>query len=406
MHSVLECDYHLTSFGEDKMRKLGLAILLGLILAYTLSPIAQARLPSRQDVTVKNGPGADNAAIQAAINQAGGKPITILLHPGSREAGTCYSIAGPIDLASNVTIDSTSPPSRWCMQRATPPRDPNSPEQRWFKVLDNAVNNFKMRNANLYGRGPGGVSFEDQESFVDIGLQFSIRAPQSPSEYSKNLTLRHVTFDKFYGTCVFLRYVNGLSFDDVVCNDPTKGGLIFTGGTRNGIIKNSVSTLTGDDAMAFTSANDAGGALVTNFDVQNAHLTQEQDDRGCGTLCFRGADDIVTTNSDIGAGSGVGTVNFIRSADPAHQFSSTNIKISSTIIKPDADENGVSVRDPGASNIRITNNSIYYTPPQCGIRLYPITPDFEITTSPNDFHPDDELHNVCGQRLRTVSSWQ
>jgi hypothetical protein len=377
------------------MRKLGLAILLGLILAYTLSPIAQAKLPSRQVVTVKNGPGADNAAIQAAINNAGGKPITILLRPGSLEAGTCYSIAGPIDLASNVTIDSTSTTDRWCIQRATPPR--TEPQLTWFSAVDNAVNNFTMRNANLYGRGPGGVSFEEQESFVDRGLRFSLKAPQDPSLYSKNLTLQHVTFNKFYGTCVFLRYVNGVNFDDVVCNDPTKGGLIFTGGTRNGVIRNSVSTLTGDDAMAFNSANDAGGALVTNINVQNAHLTQEQDDQGCGTLCFRGADDIVTTNSDIGAGSGVGTVNIIQSADPAHEFSSSNIKISSTIIKPDADESGVTVRDPGASNIQITHNSISYTRPQCGIRLYPSTPDFEITTSPNTFDPDDERYNVCGQ---------
>ncbi len=108
-------------------------------------------------------------------------------------------------------------------------------------------------------------------------------------------------------------------YDDVVCNDPTKGGLIFTYGTRNGAITNSVSTMTGDDAMAFTSAAaDAptSGAPVTNIDVQNVHLTQEQDDRGCGTLCFRGADDIVTTNSDIGTGSGVGTVTLRTSTRP------------------------------------------------------------------------------------------
>ena len=125
--------------------------------------------------------------------------------------------------------------------------------------------------------------------------------------------------------------------------------------------------------------------------------TQEQDDRGCGTLCSRGADDIVTTNSDIGAGSGVGTVNIGRSGDPAYEFSSTNITLSTSIIKPDADENGVSVRDPGASKIQITDNSIYYTRPQCGIRLYPTTPNDEITTSPNTFFPDSERRNVCGQ---------
>ena len=85
-----------------------------------------------------------------------------------------------------------------------------------------------------------------------------MRDPQN-SLYSKNLTLQHVTFDKFYGVCVFLQYVNGLSFDDVVCNDPTKGGLIFTFGTRNGIIKNSVSTLTGDDAVGVYLKVDPGG---------------------------------------------------------------------------------------------------------------------------------------------------
>ena len=97
--------------------------------------------------------------------------LTILLRPGSLEAGTCYSISGPIDLASNVTIDSASPPDRWCMQRATLPTDPNSPspELPWFSVTGAAVDNFTMRNANLHGLGPGDVSFEKQVSYVDRG---------------------------------------------------------------------------------------------------------------------------------------------------------------------------------------------------------------------------------------------
>jgi hypothetical protein len=410
------------------MRKLGLAILLGLTLAYTLSPVArakppgirdvivehgsgagnatirpvaQAKLSSPQVVTVENGPGADDAAIQKAIQHPRKQPITILLRPGSLEAGTCYSISGPIDLASNVTIDSTSTTDRWCMQRATLPRDPNSPspELFWFRVAGAAVDNFTMRNANLYGLGPGDVSFEKQASYVDRGLVFSqpsMRDPQNLSQYSKNLTLEHVTFDKFYGVCVFLQYVNGLSFDDVVCNDPTKGGLIFTFGTRNGIIKNSVSTLTGDDAMAVTSGSVApGGALVTNIDVQNAHLTQEQNDQGCGTLCFRGADDIVITESDVGAGSGVGAIGIRTSTDAAHQWSNSNIEVSSTVIRPDEDESGVHVSDPGASNIQITDNSITYKPPKCGIRLSPSTPTSEITTSSNIFDPSDK-RSLCG----------
>ena len=51
--------------------------------------------------------------------------------------------------------------------------------------------------------GQGGVSFEEQESFVDHGIQFSIKAPQDPSLYSRT-DPQHVTFHKFYGTCVFL----------------------------------------------------------------------------------------------------------------------------------------------------------------------------------------------------------
>ena len=132
-----------------------------------------------------------------------------------------------------------------------------------------------------------------------------------------------------------------------------------------------------------------------NIDVQNAHLTQEQDDQGCGTLCFRGADDIVTTNSDIGTGSGVGTVTITRTSDAAHEFSNSNIKLSNSIIRPDADESGVFVPDPGASNIQITNNSIAYTPPQCGIRLAPRTPASQVIISGNTFVPNDSTHNVC-----------
>jgi hypothetical protein len=381
------------------MRKIVLAIVCGLMLAYACSSVALAQ-PRSLKVTVKNGPGADNAAIQAAINKAGGKRITILLKPGAQEDGTCYSIAGTIDLASNVTIDSANAPNRWCMKRETPPRDPNSPtpELRWFRVIGDAVNNFTMRNGRLYGLGPGDVSFEEQESYADIGLHFSQRIsdPQNPSLYSKNLTLEHVTFDKFYGVCVFLRYVNGVFYDDVVCNDPTKGGLIFSFGTRNGLISNSVSTLSGDDAMAFNSAGGApGGALVTNIDVQNAHLTQEQDDQGCGTLCFRGADDIVTTNSDIGTGSGVGTVHMTRTSDAAHEFSNSNITLSNSIIRPDTDESGVFVNDLGASNIQITANSIAYTRPQCGIRLAQSTPASQVIISGNTFVPDDSTYNVC-----------
>jgi hypothetical protein len=371
-------------------------IMAGPVSKQVLSPRPVEAQTSSTPVFVKNGPGVDNGAIQAAINDAEGQPVTILLTPDPKK---CYSISGTIDLASNVTIDSADPPERWCMKRATAPATKNATELRWFRVIGNAVDNFTLRYAILDGRGPGDVSFEEQTAFVDIGLVFNQRIsdPQDPSLYSKNLILEHVRFDKFYGACVFLKYVNGVRYDDVVCNDPTKGGLIFTYGTRNGTITNSESTLTGDDAMAFTSADAApGGALVTNIDVQNAHLTQEQDDQGCGTLCFRGADDIVTTNSDIGTGSGVGTVTIARSSDPAHAFSSSNIKLSNSIIRPDADESGVFVTpDPGVSNIQITDNSIAYTPPQCGIRLASPTLHQQVTTGPNTFVPDDSTYNVC-----------
>ena len=137
-------------------------------------PCCTSRLSSPQVVTVENGPGADDAAIQRAIKHPRNQPITILLRPGSLEAGTCYSISGPIDLASNVTIDSASPPDRWCMQRATLPRDPNSPspELRWFSVTGAAVDNFTMRNANLTAWGRE-MSFEKQVSYVDRGSVFT-----------------------------------------------------------------------------------------------------------------------------------------------------------------------------------------------------------------------------------------
>jgi hypothetical protein len=367
-------------------------------------PVEAAPQPSPKVVTVENGAGADNARIQNAINNARGKPITILLRAGSKEAGTCYSTSGPIDLASNVTIDSKSAPARWCMVRATPPRTQDSPPLRWFRVTGKAVHNFTLLNANLYGLGPGGVSFEEQESYVDFGLVFIqvITDPQDASRYSKNLRLEHVTFDKFYGVCVFTRYVDGINFDDVDCNDSTKGGLVFSYGSRNGFVRNSTSTLTGDDAMAFNSGGgSAGEALVTNFDVQGVHLTQEQDDRGCGTLCFRGAtnirvgrDDISGRDSDIGAGSGVGTVRIRDSIDSAHAWNSGNIELSASIVRPDDDESGVYVTDPGASDIRITDNSITYTPPKCGILLSEGVPVSEVTISGNTFTPDGP-YNVC-----------
>ena len=151
------------------------------------------------------------------------------------------------------------------------------------------------------------------------------------------------------------RYVNGIKFNDVVCNDPTKGGLIFSFGTRNGIIKNSVSTLTGDDATSSPRPTTVLGG--TRDELRCPKRTSYRSRTiEAGTLCSRGADDIVTTNSDIGAGSGVGTVNIGRSGD-AHEFSSTNITLSTSIIKPDADENGVSVRDPG---IQDTDNGQLY----------------------------------------------
>jgi hypothetical protein len=397
--------------------------MAGPVFRQVLSPRPVEAAPqSSRPVKVENGPGVDNGAIQNAINSARGKPVTILLEPGEpadpvkgTPSSNCYTISGPIILASGVTIDSASAPNRWCMERASIPRieDPN--QLRWFRVTGQAAHNVTLLNAYLDGRGPGNVSVSDQETFVDMGLLFNqaISDPQNASQYSKNLTLRHVTFNKFYGVCTFIRYVDGITFDDVVCNDPTKGGLVFSYGARNGSILNSAATLTGDDALAFTSGTDAGGALVTNFDVHKTHLTQEQDDQGCGTLCFRGATDIITTDSDVGAGSGVGSIRIRTSGDAARGLSSSNIEVSSTIIRPDDDENGVYVNDPGASDIRIVDNtpppegglpplpSIAYTPPKCGILLSARTPVSGVTISNNTFVPDDPNYNVCYETTNT-----
>jgi hypothetical protein len=84
------------------------------------------------------------------------------------------------------------------------------------------------------------------------------------------------------------------------------------------------------------------------------------------------------------------------STDAAHQWSSSNIEVSSTVIRPDEDENGVYVNDPGATGIRLTNNNpIAYTPPKCGILLSEGTPVREVTISGNTFLPDEPTTNVC-----------
>jgi hypothetical protein len=101
------------------------------------------------------------------------------------------------------------------MQRATPPATESSRERPWFRVERNAIDDFTMRNAILYGREPGDVSFEEQRAYVKFGVLYDpspkVYAAEEPATYARNLRLENVRIDHFYGVCVFLRHLNDVT---------------------------------------------------------------------------------------------------------------------------------------------------------------------------------------------------
>jgi Ca2+-binding RTX toxin-like protein len=292
------------------------------------------------------------------------------------------------------------------MQRATPPATKNSRELPWFRVERNAVDNFTLRNAELYGRGPGDVSFEEQRAYVDFGVLYDPSpkdyTPDEPATYARNLRLENVRFDHFYGVCVFLRHLNGVTMRNVDCIDPTKGGLIFAYGVVDGKVSDIRSTITGDDAMAMTSCHSTNRSICStteNISVDDALLTMETTEASGAPLAIRGAHDITVTDSFVGPGGGPSSVVISHSTEAAHRYHSQDIRVANSKLRRAVDVDGVRVVDEGASNIQIVENSIDYTPPRCGIRLSSLTPATAVTSSGNTCLGTAQNDQIAGSDL-------
>lgn len=367
------------------------------------------------NTTVPNEAGVDTARIQRAIDdesQSGTATNPGLVQlSASGDCSNQYTIDGTIDMRDDVVVRSTSDTGgRFCLTRSTLP-GPNTGNAE-FPYFDNsgrAIHNFTLQDANIDGRGPGDVPLTDQAAFVDFGLLSAPDRridPDRPSTFTQDITVNHVTFDHMYGVCTYTIMTQGIVWNDVDCVNPTKGGMIFANGSRNGDITNSRVTQAGDDGFAITSsqsqASDTTEALTYNFVLDNVFSSQETDDRGGASFSLRGPQLVTIRNSQINPGAGAGSLWVTNSPDANDTFPSKNITINGNDINgcgadcPKGPSNGIHIS--GATdpvNVDILSNRITYNSAKCGIQVGGTTSSAGITQAGNIFQPDNPETNYC-----------
>jgi hypothetical protein len=384
---------------------------LALLLACGVVLVSFASPARAGEEVVPNDAGPDSERINSAIDRVtDGATAT---NPGvvklRADVGR-YTLDKPIILKSNLRIEGLG--GRADVYRHDPPSSTH-PQFDFFDGTGlqegHGLRNVWLSDLNIDGKNDAQVDPDYRADFVDMAIHFApknMTGDRFQDGYAENINLINIDITRMLGVCSFFRHVKGFTVDNVRCVAPSKGGLIFSYGSREGTVSNSSATGTGDDAMAFNSAgggkpgddvDPAKYARVREIDVTNVGLNQAADVTQGAALNVRGAFDItVRGNSHIGRGAPAHSVLIRDSTDPEQRYFPEMIYVQYNRIFNN--HTAVRIASDDARDIRVNHNTrIEYNadnPDGCGIRVMPGTPRAQLTLGDNDFVPSTSK-NIC-----------
>jgi hypothetical protein len=392
-----------------------------LCIALLATLCIMAARPAHADTQIQNAAqGDDTTAIEDALAAESGTasaPGRVTLS-ASGDCSNMYMIDSSIDIPNNVILESNVDGAQACIGRTNTPGPGNSAQFHWFNNEDNSVvNNFTMRDIQLRGQGVGAPT-EAQHSYADSGLTIipsSGLTYSDPNTYGNNLTLNNVTFFRMYGVCSMIEFTRNITFNDVDCDNPSKGGLMFRSGSRNVDVTNTTVSLANDDGIALTTGqnNYTGSRVQRAYDITVSGSSFTQDLAGSSyttgnVVALRGPQLVDFNNNYVGPGNAGGSVWATRSADDPNgnnvgSLATTDTDIHDNEIHAADTKSGVYVAagsGVGTDGIKVRLNDIYYNDnPGCGVKRQ-TTGDFAtaagaVQLGTNYFHPSSAHWNYC-----------
>jgi hypothetical protein len=323
--------------------------------------------------------------------------------------GECYAVDDPITVLDNVTIRGSGEKgadSPVCNTRTldreylidegivgTPDHKPDT----IYSIFEgrgtrqDALRRVTFDNLTIDGGKPGYLESDIiagryiRERVVVTAVFVNAQSTsREPAHYAREIAVTNSVIRDVPGVCLSFTKVVGFRVDSVDCLDPSKGGLIFNFGSRDGVVSDSRSLSTGDDAIAFNSASSALGVAdsgadpdpgifeeVSNVSVvrsqmsQNRYTAAEAERVGAGgaSLAIRGAHDVRATRNTLDdassgvVGYGATTRGAVLISDGNHEslsFKPYNIYLHdnriTNALEGRTGDNGVAVRTSGVGS--------------------------------------------------------